>query len=262
MKSSDRAVLIGVGVVVVIAVFWLMILAPKRHEASDLSSQIDDLKAQVTQNEQQSSVADQARTSFAHDYRRLVAIGKAVPADADTPSLLTELQTLSNRSRIGFRSIELSGDSGVTSTPAVAPTPSTDPTAASEAAAALLPIGATVGPANLPVMPYSLQFQGGFFDVAKFFGKLDSTVYTDKSDQIRVDGRLLTIDGFSLAAAPDGFPDLQASVAVTSYLAPKDGGITAGATPAGPVTTPTETASTDTTTTPTTPAPTAAIGAN
>lgn len=266
MKASDRAVLIGIGLVAVIGVFYFMILAPKRQQVSDLTTQIDGLNAQVATSQQQSSAGNQAKADFPRNYRKLVAIGKAVPADADTPSLLTDLQTLSDRSHVDFRSLTLNSSSG-SGTSAAAPTsaPSTDPTVASESAAALLPIGATVGAAGLPVMPYEIQFNGGFFDVADFFGDIDSTVYTDKAKALRVNGRLLTIDGFSFAAAPSGFPDLSATVSVTSYLAPKDGGTTAGATATGPD--PTALPATDPSTpaAPTdssTPATAAVVGAN
>lgn len=260
MKSSDRTILIGIAVIAVIAGFWLMVLGPKRKEASELSSQVETLQAQVAQDEQAASAGLQAQTGFSHNYRRLVALGKAVPADADTPSLLTEVQSLSKRSKVSFRSMTLAPGEGSGAAPVA--TSSADPAAASEAAAALLPIGATVSLAGLPVMPYSLEFQGGFFEVADFFGELDSTVRTEKNSKVRVDGRLLTIDGFSLQAAQSGFPDLSATVSVTSYLAPQDQGITAGASPTGPPTGGTVPA-TDPAAAPTTPpATTATVGAN
>ena len=82
-------------------------------------------------------------------------------------------------------------------------------------------------------MPYSLEFQGGFFDVADFFGRVDGMVHASGGG-VEVNGRLLTIDGFELSAGPNGFPDLTASVQATSYLTPHDQGLAGGATPAGP----------------------------
>jgi len=50
-----------------------------------------------------------------------------------------------------------------------------------------------------------------------------------------VDGRLMTVDGFSLTGDPDrGFPHLVASFAVTTYLTPATEGLTAGGTSAAP----------------------------
>ncbi len=235
MKSTDRMILLGVAVLGLVAAFWFLILAPKREQAADLESQATDLQVQVADAEAAAAAGAVSKKDFSDNYHELIALGKAVPVDADTPSLLTQLQRLSVRSDVDFRSITLaSGAAG-----AAAPAPVTaDPATATEASAALLPIGATVGTAGLPVMPYSLQFEGGFFGIADFFGQVDGMVQTD-GDKTTVDGRLLTIDGFSLthsATVRPGTegPVLNAAVTATSYLTPADEGITAGATPTGP----------------------------
>ena len=57
-----------------------------------------------------------------------------------------------------------------------------------------MPLGATVGPAGLAVMPYSLTFTGNFFEVANFIDKIDSQVHTGEAS-VEVEGRLMTIDG-------------------------------------------------------------------
>ena len=52
-------------------------------------------------------------------------------------------------------------------------------------------------------------------------------------DDIRVQGRLMTIDGFEFTSG-ENFPNLTAEVKATVYLTPKVQGTTAGATPTGP----------------------------
>jgi hypothetical protein len=235
MKSSDRTILIGVAGLALVAAFWFLILSPKRQEASDLQTQVAGLQVQVAEAEQAAATGQQAKADFSSNYRKLLTLGKAVPVDADTPSLLAQLQTLSVRSGVDFRSITLGAASGgPAAAPAVPTAPTTTATAtASEAAAALLPIGAAVGPAGLPVMPYELTFDGGFFQIADFFGRVDGMV-DSHGDKTSVNGRLLTIDGFDFAPGAAGLPSLTATVNATSYLTPVDQGITAGATPAGP----------------------------
>jgi Tfp pilus assembly protein PilO len=113
----------------------------------------------------------------------------------------------------------------------------TTPTAATEATAADLPLGASVGAAGLPTMPYDLSFEGTYFQVANFIKGVDDLVHMRGSSQVAADGRLLTIDGFSLAPAPDtepSNPTLTVKLAVTSYVTPSDQGLTAGASPSGP----------------------------
>ena len=231
MKSSDRAILIGVGLLALAVGFYFLVLAPKRQEAADLAEQVTSLQSEVATAEQDAAAGEAAKKDFHSNYRKLVTLGKAVPVDADTPSLLTQMQTLAVRSNVDFRSITLSSGAGGT-TPAT--TPPTGATA-SEATAALLPIGASVGPAGLPVMPYEMEFDGGFFDIADFFGRIDGMV-DSHGDNTSVDGRLLTIDGFDFAPGAGGLPHLAATVSTTSYLTPADQGTTPGATPSGPAT--------------------------
>ncbi|MGH2957154.1 MAG: hypothetical protein ACRDL6_09185 [Solirubrobacterales bacterium] len=126
-------------------------------------------------------------------------------------------------------------EGGSTATPAAASTTPVTPAPATEATAASLPIGASVGPAGLPTLPYALVFRGGFFEVAGFIKGINALVSMPKSGQVAVDGRLLTVDGFALNPdSKEGFPTLEATFSVTSYLSPSAQGLTAGASPTGP----------------------------
>ena len=103
---------------------------------------------------------------------------------------------------------------------AAAPTSETSMTP-TEAAASLLPLGAGIGPAGLAVMPYSLTFNGTFFHLADFLHGLDNMVQTKNDASVTVDGRLLTINGFSLKGdQTTGFPDLEGSFSVTAFVTP------------------------------------------
>jgi Tfp pilus assembly protein PilO len=311
VKRSDRTVVVGVALFGVALAFWVLVLGPKRQEASDLSKQVTELQASVDQQEQLASFAEHAKSGFGRNYHRLVVLGKAVPEDSDQASLLVQLNQLAGRSGVSFRALALEA-SAVAATPATTPTPaapgapassatSTDvgstatsttpapatggtettgatsstatPTStavtgatvppATEATAALTPLGAGVGPAGLPVMPYSLTFEGGFFQIADFLHKLDSLVHV-RHGQVSVNGRLLTVDSFTLTVGGVSDPGtapakanqgrLAANLAVTTYLTPADQGLTGGATPTGPVTAaaPISVPTSATTTTPTT----------
>jgi Tfp pilus assembly protein PilO len=256
MKSSDRALLLGLGVLGLLAALWFLVLAPKREEVSRLDDEVAALEASVSEQEQVALAAEQAKDDYERNYHRLVVLGKAVPADDDTASLIEQVTGLAERVGVDFRSILLAeGDSsatapaaaqttvdsaGETGSTGAAPAPAAEtsatstPAPASEAAAALLPIGATVGPAGLPVMPYDLSFRGTFDQVADFIAAIDGLVRTS-AEGIGVDGRLLTIDGFVLTGDQlEGLPHLDAQLDVTSYVAPADEGLTGGATPAEP----------------------------
>jgi Tfp pilus assembly protein PilO len=116
------------------------------------------------------------------------------------------------------------------STAAAAPVPAT------ESSAAALPIGAVVGPAGLATLPYSMTFKGGYFDISSFIGSVDDLVQPTASGiRVTPDGRLFTVDGFSISGGlPGSSPRLKANFAVTTFATPADEGLTLGASPSGP----------------------------
>jgi Tfp pilus assembly protein PilO len=237
MKASSRKntnLVIGAMVVIagVASFFWIVVLSPKRDEAEKLQTRIGALETSLSQHRSEAETAEAARKAFAGDYAHLVVLGKAVPGDAETASLLVQLNKIAARSHVDFQSLTLqSSGSGESESSAPAPTGGTvSPT---EAAASLLPLGASVGPAGLAVMPYELTFEGTFFKIAKFIEGLDDLVKTTNAD-VAVDGRLITVDSFSLEPGGDGFPTLLGSFTVTTYLTPPGQGLTGGASPAGP----------------------------
>jgi type II secretory pathway pseudopilin PulG len=259
MRQSERVILTVLGVVGLLVAVWLLVLAPKRDEASKLSDQASSLRSSLTQVQQDVAAGQQAQRSFGTDYRRLVVLGKAVPTDDEQASLLVQLKQLAYRSGVQFQAIDLTEPTDATAAPPPPPpadsssssdsssstdsssssttTSSTSSAPATEAAAATLPIGAAVGPAGLPVMAYDLTFTGEFFQIADFMRSVDGMVHM-RGGTINVHGRLLTVNGFTLepSSAPKSLsnPVLTADLNVTTYLTPADQGLTGGATPVGP----------------------------
>jgi Tfp pilus assembly protein PilO len=235
--NSTTAIVAGILAVAALAVaFWLLALGPKRDEASKLGDQAKELKTSLAGHRAEVAAALAARRQFPVDYQKLVVLGKAVPRDSETASLLVQVNRISERAGVRFNTLQLEAGSGGGEEAAAAPSagPEGAPVSATEAAASLLPLGATIGPAGLAVMPYTLAFEGNFFQIADFIKGLDGLVAT-KNTKVAVDGRLLTIDGFSLTGDPNsGFPKLEATFAVTTYLTPPGEGATAGAGPEGP----------------------------
>ncbi|HYP55109.1 MAG TPA: type 4a pilus biogenesis protein PilO [Solirubrobacterales bacterium] len=234
MSSTNRVIAAMVLVVALGAAFWMMLLSPKREEAKKLGTEVERLESSLAQHQAQVAEAEAARDEFPAEYQRLVVLGKAVPGDDDIPSLLVQLNRIADRAGGKFRNIQLTAAGGEEA--AAAPSGSSEGAVASptEVAASLLPLGASIGPAGLAVMPYEVTFDGSFFGVADFVAGLDSLVKTSDG-RVRVDGRLVTIDGFSLEADPSkGFPALQAKFSLTTYLTPPGEGVTGGATPVEP----------------------------
>jgi Tfp pilus assembly protein PilO len=274
MSASNRIFLLVLPLLAATLAFWFLLLAPKRQDASDLETKIGQLTADVEQQELLAAEAEAARKEFPEAYRRLVVLGKATPEDDDTSSFLIQLQRVADDAGVDFGSLS-SEPTGETTAPAPAPEPQTgaqvaesdeqevenvesgeapapaEPPPATEAAAANLPIGAGVGPAGLPIMRYTLEFEGGFFQLADFIAGVDDLVTTRDDGHIGIRGRLVTIDSFELAmvqedeatstappAAPTGSEasedSLTATFKITTYLTPPEEGTTGGAAPAGP----------------------------
>jgi Tfp pilus assembly protein PilO len=228
MKSQSTKTALAIVVVIgLAAAFWMLLLAPKREKADELGEQTAQLSAEVATEQARAASALEAKHNFPRNYQQLVLLGKAVPAEAATPSLLVQLSGVSARSETSFQSIASGGAGGE------APSGSTE---ATESAAAMLPLGASIGAAGLGAMPYSLDFDGGFFDIADFIEGIDSLVET-QDGAVDAKGRLITIDGFNLAPAGEEGSSadlLHASFSVTTYVTPPGQGLTAGATPEGP----------------------------
>ena len=246
MTSANRLIVSMVVVVALAVAFWMLALTPKRQEASDLAKQASTLRTSLAESQSEVAEAIAAKRAFPTDYQQLVVLGKAVPPSDETSSLLVEVNQIARNSKVKFNSIQLSSGGGesesasasttTTPTPAVGSS-SAVPAAATipptEVAASLLPLGATIGPAGLAVMPYDLTFSGSFFHVADFIKGIDSLIHTGKD--VAVDGRLVTVNGFALNADSNlGFPHLNATFSVTTYLTPPSQGVTAGATPSAP----------------------------
>ena len=70
-------------------------------------------------------------------------------------------------------------------------------------------------------MPFAFVFNGTFFDMERFMHEVQGFVRV-KGKSVDVRGRLLSIDGFSLSAGPDGFPSVKATIAATAYLLSPD----------------------------------------
>ena len=249
MASSTRLIISILAIAALAVVFWMVALAPKRKEADELGQQVSQLKVSLAEAESSVQSAVAARQSFPTDYRQLVVLGQAVPAGDETSSLLVELNRIAARANASFESIQLnsSGEASTATVPeAVVPAPTTPSPEGStgvpasesipptEAAASLLPLGASIGSAGLGVMPYSVNFKGNFFQIADLIKGIDSLVRTSGS-KIAVDGRLLTLSAFSLTPETEGKSTrLQASFTLTSYLTPPSQGLTAGATATAP----------------------------
>lgn len=260
MTARDRTVVMVIGLAAMVAAFWFLLLSPKKDDAASLKDKVGAAQTRLETAQASTASAAAAKARYAADYKAVANLGKAVPVDDDVPSLVYQLQVASEASHIDFESIKLNGTTtaattapaaatptaqagqlaseqkgGTTSTAATTPTTPATPASAgstvpaTQTAFAGLPPGASVGAAGLPTMPFTFNFKGSFFDLEKLLRRVDAFTKV-KGTQIRVNGRLLTIDSIQLS----GFPKIEATINATAFLLPDDQGLTAGATAQAP----------------------------
>jgi hypothetical protein len=270
VTKRDRIMLLFLLVVGGFGGFYMLVLKPKREEASKLSGQLQSAQDRVAKARADLTTGQQARATYAANYATVARLGKAVPTGDDVPSLVFQLDTTARETGVDFRSVKLTAGTGAstqtTQTAAAAATSNSDqaagaksgaaksgaaapaatpaatapatgtpaaPAAPTQAATTSLPPGAVVGPAGLSTMPFSFSFEGSFFRLSDFLTRIERYI-KPRGSAVDVNGRLLLVDGIALNAAASGFPRMKASIAATAYLLPASQGLFGGASPAGP----------------------------
>lgn len=225
MSSRDRTIIAVIAVLAVVVGGWLLLVQPKRNEAAKLGRQITAAQQQLSTAHAAAASALVDEQAYAANYAEVARLGEAVPADDDTASLIVQLQSAASRSRVDFLSLALTGSGSAA--------PTSTSTGAAATALDTLPPGATIGAAGFPAMPFTFTFQGNFFRLATFLGRIERFVVATNR-RIAVSGRLMTLNAINFGPGAGGFPQIDASISATTYLLPTSEGLTAGATQSAP----------------------------
>jgi Type II secretion system (T2SS), protein M len=228
MTTRDRLVLMTLITLAVLAGSWLLLVAPERQQAAKVQAQVSSARQQLASAQAQASEARGAQVKYTTAYASMVSLGKAVPAEEEVPSLIYQLDQLSNQRDIDFNSISTGtsgGASGGTSTAA---------SAASTATAA-----AGAAPAGFTQMPFTFVFKGSFYGLYHLLHEIDGFAQLTSTGTVRVNGRLLTIQGADIslenqATGGSASGGLTATITATAYVLPAAQGLTGGATATGP----------------------------
>jgi Tfp pilus assembly protein PilO len=237
MSSTNRVIVAMLAVAALAIAFWVLLLSPKRSEVTKLDGEVATQEEFLALHRSEVQKGLAAERDFPAEYQQLVVLGKAAPADSETASLLVQMNGIAEHAGVRFQTFNLVPAEGAVEAPVEAAAPEAETgsyPSPTEVAASTLPLGASIGPAGLAVMPYTLEFKGNFFQLADFINGLDSQVKTNNAE-VDVTGRLITINSFHLAGDSNvGFPKLEATFSVTTYLVPPAQGVTAGASPTSP----------------------------
>ncbi|MDA0181421.1 type 4a pilus biogenesis protein PilO [Solirubrobacter phytolaccae] len=229
MSRTYKILLVLVVAVLAGGGYWKLALAPKRAQAAELEERVSVAEAQLAQQQALVNTYRGAQKDYKANYETVVRLGKAVPTDDDTRSLLVQLDTSAKRAGADFDAINVNGGG---STPVDGTTP---------AAPGAISAGA------YSAMPFSFGFTGTFASLGDFFARLERFVSL-KGDAIAVNGRLIRVESLTLAPAEDGWPGMQANIGASAYIVPETAdpgaaGTTAAANTSTTTTTTTTTAS-------------------
>lgn len=197
MTDRSRMLIAVAATVGALVALWMYALAPKREKAAALKTQI--VQAEQTRDDAlaRAAIADRARATYDRDYGTVARLGKAVPQNADVPSLVFQLETAARRAKVDFRAVSVLDTT---------PTPSSS-------TATTMPAGGGIQPA-----PFSFRFEGSFLGLRQLLSRVDRFSRV-KGTQIAVNGRLLTIDGVTLNPGRGGLPRIQGVVTARAYVA-------------------------------------------
>jgi hypothetical protein len=218
MTTRDRLVVVGIAVLVVLAGGWMLAVSPERKKATKLEGEVNTAKTQLASTEGQLANARAAQSRYSSAYASIVNLGKAVPAGREVPSLVFELAQASQGQHVDLSSIQYGAGGG-----------------GSSSAGAASAAGSTL--AGFSTMPFTFVFSGSFDDLYNLFQQLNHYAVRTASGDIKVRGRLLTIQSAKLApiaTGAGGGTQLTGQITATAYVLPAAQGLTGGATPSSP----------------------------
>jgi Tfp pilus assembly protein PilO len=220
MTVRDRSVLIVAIVAGLLAGVWLEVISPERHKAGALVAQVSSAKTQLEAAETQVSSAHAAQSQYAAAYAAMVNLGKAVPANAEVPSLIDQLTRASDQKSVDFESITSAGTAGA----------STSASATSTAPAASV----------FTQLPFTFTFEGSYFDLEHLFRQLTNLTTLNTSGGIEVNGRLLTIASVALTpvtsteeTSKTGPMRLTGTITASAYVLPESHSVSSPSAAAG-----------------------------
>ena len=170
--------------------YWKFDVAPKRAEAAELERKVATQQAELAQTQALIATYEGARAAYKDNYSTVVRLGKAVPSDDDTRSLVVQLDAAAKRSDVDFDTINVNGRRRRRDA------------ASDDATSRRAPINAGA----FSAMPFRFSFTGDFGTLGNFFARLERFVSL-KGEEIDVSGRLMRVERSSYARAEGGWPD-------------------------------------------------------
>ena len=100
MSRTYRVLLVAIVALGAVGGYWKLVLAPKREKIAQLDEQVASAQAQLAQTQQLIATYKGARDAYKTNYDTVVRLGKAVPTDDDTRSLVVQIDAAAKRSGV------------------------------------------------------------------------------------------------------------------------------------------------------------------
>jgi len=179
VSRNAKVGLVVVGLLLVAALGYFVLVRPKHAEADELDARLVDLQAQIVAANAKASVKP-PRVEAADLFR----LAKAMPDRADMPGLLLELNAVASQTGIVFKSI----------------TP-----------------GSSSPREGYQVVPISLAFEGDFYGLSDFLFRLRNLVQV-RDGGLRTTGRLFAVESITFTEGVDRFPYIAAGLTVNAFV--------------------------------------------
>jgi Tfp pilus assembly protein PilO len=187
--------------VALLATLWVVAIGPKRADLSGVGANVSGQQQRLDAARKRVADYRAARKQFPGMLSELKRLDIAVPTRGAISQLLRQLQ---RRARVRESSLQLAALKSGSAAPGTTPvTP-----------------GATTGPGGLAALPFTFEYTGGYFDLVGILRAVRAAVQARDGD-LKVGGRLLTIDGLTFKRPDGGGKLTQAIINATAYIAPE-----------------------------------------
>jgi Tfp pilus assembly protein PilO len=205
-SSPHQRMIIGTVLagVALLAALWLLAIAPKRSESADVKTNVSAQEQRLSAARTQLASYEASRKQYPGLLAELRGLDKAVPARGEIPALLRQLQKRAKASKSTLTLVSLESTGGA-------------PAAGAPTASSLTP-GATLGTGGLAKLPFAFEYSGRYFDLVHILAAARKTVAV-KSGDLKIKGRLVTIEGLSFERKAVDSSLITASVSGTAYIA-------------------------------------------
>ncbi len=212
MISNERnaTILVVLCGLALVGALWVLAIGPKRSEQSTVQANVAAQQARLQAAQSQVASSTAARKQFGGMLAELRRLDVAVPARGAISSLLRQIQ---RRAKVQDSELRLVALKSATATAAGSELPVTP--------------GATAGPDGLAALPFQFEFTGDYFDLRDILATVRRSVRV-RSGDVKVSGRLLTIDGVTFTREDPASSKTKAVLNATAYIAPD------GASPVAP----------------------------